>query len=304
MFETLLNFLGLSYAFLSHVSVYVRLKPGNETILYIQGNVKKRLMKSQASIKSHPIHPILVAFPIAFFTATLLLDISIMITDSSNIIDTAARYLNLAGIIAAVLAAIPGIIDYEGTVPPNSSAKKRATSHALLNTAMLALFTLAYFLRENATPYLIIALEIPAFVLMSIAGWKGGTLVYRNLIGVDMRYANAGKWKEASIRQTAGLIEVAKTDELNVNQMKLLHVGDKRIALARTEILHVAFDDRCTHRGGSLAGGTMICSTVQCPWHGSQFDVEDGEVKAGPAKQGIKTYKVIEKDGKVFIELP
>jgi len=259
-------------------------------------------MKSHASIKSHPIHPILVSFPIAFFTATLLLDLSIIIIGSNNLIDTAG-YLNLAGIIAAVLAAIPGTIDYAATVPPNSSAKKRATSHALLNTAMLTLFTIAYFLREDASLYLIIAIEIPAFILMSIAGWKGGTLVYRNLIGVDMRYANAGKWKEASIQQTSGLIEVARADELKVNQMKLLRVGDKRIALARTEILHVAFDDRCTHRGGSLAAGAMICSTVQCPWHGSQFDVEDGEVKAGPAKQGIKTYKVIEKEGTIFIEL-
>jgi nitrite reductase/ring-hydroxylating ferredoxin subunit len=41
--------------------------------------------------------------------------------------------------------------------------------------------------------------------------------------------------------------------------------------LARTEEGYVAFDDRCTHKGGSLAAGVMVWGTVQCLWHGSQF---------------------------------
>lgn len=81
--------------------------------------------------------------------------------------------------------------------------------------------------------------------------------------------------------------------------MKLLRVGDKRIVLARTESGYVAFDDRCTHRGGSLAGGVMVCGTVQCLWHGSQFDVSTGKVKAGPAQDGIAVYRVQEEGGDV-----
>lgn len=67
--------------------------------------------------------------------------------------------------------------------------------------------------------------------------------------------------------------------------MKLLRIGNKRIVLARSEQGYVAFDDRCTHRGGSLAGGVMICGAVQCLWHGSQFDVSTGKVKAGPERE-------------------
>jgi nitrite reductase/ring-hydroxylating ferredoxin subunit len=166
---------------------------------------------------------------------------------------------------------------------------------------MLLLFIVAFFLRDKVSLYFLLALEFPACILMFIAGWMGGTLVHRNLIGVDMRYAHAGKWKEQHFNKGSGLVAVANTDELKTNQMKLLHINGKRIALARTEISYVAFDDRCSHRGGSLASGTMICSTVQCPWHGSQFDVEDGEVKAGPAKERINVYKVFEKDGKVYL---
>jgi nitrite reductase/ring-hydroxylating ferredoxin subunit len=138
---------------------------------------------------------------------------------------------------------------------------------------------------------------------MLIAGWMGGTLVHRNQIGVDVRYANAGKWNEESFDSDTGAIEVARIDELKVNSMKLIHVKDKRIVLARTENNFVAFDDRCTHKGGSLAGGSTMCGTVQCPWHGSQFDVASGAVKAGPAKEGIKTYQTKVSEGKIFLVL-
>jgi len=71
--------------------------------------------------------------------------------------------------------------------------------------------------------------------------------------------------------------------------------------LAKTEDNYVAFDDHCTHKGGSLAGGAMICGTVQCPWHGSQFDVHDGSAVAGPAKEKIETFPLNERNGVVYL---
>lgn len=257
-------------------------------------------MRSKASIKSHPIHPILIAFPIAFFTGTFLFDLLGWLVSSE--FWSVGFWLELAGIIFAVLAAIPGVIDYLYTVPPKSSAKKRATKHGLLNVTMLIIFTIAFFYRKEGytSPYVLLGLELVGVTLMSIAGWLGGTLVYRNQIGVDPRYAFAGKWKEAYL-EPAERLEVATSDELKLNQMKLLHVGDKRIVLARSENGYVAFEDRCTHRGGSLAGGSMMCGIVQCPWHGSQFDVNTGVVKAGPADEKIETYTISEEGGKVYL---
>jgi nitrite reductase/ring-hydroxylating ferredoxin subunit len=137
--------------------------------------------------------------------------------------------------------------------------------------------------------------------LIAIAGWMGGTLVYRNQIGVDHRYANAGKWKEEYFDKNTGEVEVASIDELKTNAMKLLHFKNKRIVLAKTEERYFAFEDSCPHRGASLADGSLMCGMVQCPWHGSQFNVASGELKNGPAKQGIKTYAVKEKNGKVML---
>jgi nitrite reductase/ring-hydroxylating ferredoxin subunit len=127
---------------------------------------------------------------------------------------------------------------------------------------------------------------------MSVAGYMGGTLVYRNQIGVDHRYANAGKWQEESREHAESRALTSAAAPLGVNQMKLVHSDGKRIAVGRTEDGYAAFDDRCTHKGGPLSDGALICGTVQCPWHGSQFDVHTGAVKCGPAEEPIGTYPI------------
>jgi uncharacterized membrane protein/nitrite reductase/ring-hydroxylating ferredoxin subunit len=261
-------------------------------------------MKSSVNIKSHPLHPILVVFPIAFFFGTFIFDVLGLIIHN-DIFYSVAYYMQISGIIGALAAAIPGIIDFLKTVPPKSSAKKRASQHGILNVTNVIVFFIAWLLKENNNNsiHLILILEFVGLILLSIAGWMGGTLVYRNQIGVDPRYADAGKWKEEYKTVIEGQVEAATIDELKTNQMKLIHLKNKRIVIGRTEDSYVAFDDRCTHKGGSLAGGAMICGTVQCPWHGSQFDVNTGNVKAGPAQEKITTYPVSLRDGKVYFTL-
>jgi uncharacterized membrane protein/nitrite reductase/ring-hydroxylating ferredoxin subunit len=249
-------------------------------------------VKSRANIKGHPLHPILVSFPIAFFIGTFLSDAMLILSDQL-FWGQMAKYLEAGGIISALIAAVPGIIDYYSTVPPESSAMKRATMHGILNLSMLFVFGMALLLRKNneISIYIILLLEGTGVVILTIAGWLGGTLVHRNQIGVDHRYAGAGRWTEETIHSDSP-IELKDLNKLALNQMKLLHVNNKRIVVGHTESGFVAFDDSCTHRGGSLADGVMICSTVQCPWHGSQFNLDTGDVKAGPAKEKIKTYRI------------
>lgn len=265
---------------------------------------KTFIMRSAASIKSHPIHPILITFPIAFFIGTLVLDVLFYIQDEEKYRNLAVM-LSLAGIGSGLLAAVPGLIDFIFTVPPESSAKKRAAKHGVLNATVIVLFIIALSVRDdsNRNEFIVLGLEVVAVILLFISGWLGGTLVYRNQIGVDPRYANAGKWKEKYFTKGMTRLEVCASDELEVDQMKLIHIGKKRIAIARTKEGYRAFDDRCPHRGGSLAGGAMICGTVQCPWHGSQFNANDGKVVAGPATDKIQTYPLTESNGKVYLDL-
>ncbi|MDQ6812302.1 MAG: DUF2231 domain-containing protein, partial [Bacteroidota bacterium] len=186
-------------------------------------------MRSKANIKSHPIHPILVCFPLAFYIGTLLFD-SLRIIKDDVAFGLTGQYLHTAGIIAAVCAAIPGLVDYKYTVPPNSSAKKRAAIHGTVNTFVLLIFGIALYCKhiENLSPYIVIGLELLGVLLTAYAGWLGGTLVHRNQIGIDVRYAGAGKWNEQYLEASEGRLEVCASDELKVDQMKLIHAKDKR----------------------------------------------------------------------------
>ena len=261
-------------------------------------------MKSKAHFKGHPLHPILVSFPIAFFIGVLVFDALGWYYRRDDFHAT-AMYLEIAGIGFALLAAVPGFIDYLFIVPPESSAKKRATKHGLINVLVVIIFAAALLLRQkqDVSILLIVALELAGVILLSIAGWLGGTLVYRNQIGVDIRYAHAGKWKEEFKKNEDGTMTIETSDDLKVNQMKLLHIDGNRIVVCRTERGYVAFQDHCTHRGGSLAAGSLICGTVQCPWHGSQFDVFSGQVMAGPATKNISVYGTKTIEGKVVIAI-
>ena len=263
-------------------------------------------MKSKAVLLGHPLHPMLIPFPFAFLTGAVAFDAAGWLGDTPSWWRTGG-HLQLAGIGAALLAAVPGLLDYFYTVPPESSAKTRASKHMLVNLTAVALFAAAWWVRGEAATrpgLMVLGLELLGLGLLGAGGYMGGTLVTRNMIGVDHRYADAGRWREQTIDATNGEpVVVARRDELRVNQMKLLHVAGARIVLARTEDGYVAFDDRCTHKGGSLAGGVMICGTVQCLWHGSQFDVTSGEPKAGPAKQRIRVHRVTEDGDTVTLHM-
>ncbi|MEX0891956.1 MAG: DUF2231 domain-containing protein [Gemmatimonadota bacterium] len=261
-------------------------------------------MRSAAHLQSHPIHPMLVGFPIAFFLGALLFDAAGVLLGRPPLWTTGG-YLAALGVLSALAAAVPGVIDYVRTVPPKSSGKQRARRHGIVNVSATVLLAVSWLLRDGVATepgLVVLALELGAVALLSMGGWMGGTLVYRNQIGVDHRYAGAGRWSELRT-DAAGPVEAARADELAVDQMKLIVASEQRVVLARTEEGYVAFDDRCPHRGGSLAGGSMMCGRVQCPWHGSQFEVASGAVRAGPAEDAIPTYTVEERDGSVFVTL-
>ena len=263
-------------------------------------------MRSKASVHGHPIHAALVAFPFAFITGALIFDVLGTLLERPSLWSTGG-HLGIAGIVTALVAAVPGFIDYVFTVPPHSSAKKRATLHMTVNLLAVGLLAAAVWVRPDvldADARLTLGLEALAVLLLTVGGWLGGTLVVRNQIGVDHRYAESGKWSEATITgHGTDTVFVARSDELEVDQMKLIHVDGRRIVVARTERGWIAFDDRCPHKGASLADGALICGTVQCPWHGSQFDGRTGVVKAGPAAEDIATYTIEDRDGMVRLSM-
>jgi uncharacterized membrane protein len=98
-----------------------------------------------------------------------------------------AAHLQDAGLLAAVAAAVPGLIDYFGSVPDGTTAKRDATWHAALNSSALGAFLLARRERraDGGTTDAGITLSLLGTTLLGLGGWLGGNLVYHHHIGVD-----------------------------------------------------------------------------------------------------------------------
>jgi len=258
-------------------------------------------MRARASTGSHPIHPMLVFFPLALWISSFAFDIIGTLTQN-DVLWAAGFYLIIGGCAGAALAAVPGVIDLFSVVPRNSSARRRGYLHGGLNSLTLLLFIFIAWRRGNPamqpdTASLLLSLLGVAAVIYS--GWLGATLVYRNQIGVDHRYANAGTWKERKLRGWDQ--PVCNQSELSDGQMMLATVGDEHVVVGRCPDGYTAFSNHCTHSGGPLADGTLIGCIVQCHWHGSQFDVHTGRVVAGPAEHRIHTYEAEIRGTEVYV---
>jgi nitrite reductase/ring-hydroxylating ferredoxin subunit len=83
-----------------------------------------------------------------------------------------------------------------------------------------------------------------------------------------------------------------KKNDVQPGKLAAFVVGGNRVAVANVGGTFHAFDDTCTHRQCSLAGGTVEGTTVTCPCHGSQFDVRTGAVLRPPAVQPVRSYRV------------
>src|SRR3954471_21233725 len=101
-------------------------------------------MRSYASIKGHPIHPMLIVYPFAFLTGAFGFNLAAAASRRRDFADV-SQHLIPVGVAAGLAAAVPGLLDYRESVPPESSAKERATRHALLNSAALGLFVTSWF---------------------------------------------------------------------------------------------------------------------------------------------------------------
>ncbi len=258
-------------------------------------------MRSRASVGSHPLHPMLIAFPIGLLVTSFIFDLISRWRDLPSL-GAAAWYCIIAGLIGGVIAAIPGVIDLFSVVPRDSSARSRGYKHAILNGLMLVAFIAeaAYrggpgVLADNTS----LILSACGVLLIGISGWLGATLIYRNQIAVDHRYANASKFKEVGL--TDWNQPVCKSSDLQEGQLMLADIQGARVAVGRCSQGIVAFSDHCSHKGGPLSDGALIGCTVQCPWHGSQFDILTGRVVAGPAEERILTYDVVSRGDDVFV---
>lgn len=152
-------------------------------------------MASPASIGGHPVHPMIIPFPIALWVFSLIADGIYLWRGNPLWRDYVAFYSLLGGIIGAAVAAVPGLIDWLSLT--DKAVVKLANWHARLNVIALLVFAASFYLRTTGGSDLIsnsytiaIALSVFGVVLISISGWLGGEMVFKHGVAVETQSAD------------------------------------------------------------------------------------------------------------------
>jgi nitrite reductase/ring-hydroxylating ferredoxin subunit len=154
-------------------------------------------------------------------------------------------------------------------------ARRIGLVHGALNTTAAALYATALVLRRKPESRpLGLALSLAGYSTVIASAILGGDMVYRHRIGTN--HAN----DEALPEQ---FVPVLPAEELNEGELRRVEANGTPVMLARHEGEVYALAERCAHLGGPLAEGKLIDGSVQCPWHGSRFQLRDGNVLDGPS---------------------
>lgn len=144
-------------------------------------------MESRLKVLGHPLHPMLVMFPVALLIISVIFDI-VDAAGGPDYLAEAAYWNMAAGLIGGLLAAAAGSVDLFA-LPSGTRAKRIALTHAAANLAVILLFAAVWVVRLGADSRhaggALIAIEVVAVAILGISAWLGGELVDRLGVGVD-----------------------------------------------------------------------------------------------------------------------
>jgi uncharacterized membrane protein len=140
-------------------------------------------MSAPASVARHPIHPILVNLPIGLWVFSVAADLMFQFGWDRTVWKDVAFYTLGGGIVGAIIAAVPGFIDFLSIT--DAKARRVGVSHLVANLIALVLFGASFWLRWiDTVGFLPAAVSIFGLAALSVAGWFGGELVFVHNMGV------------------------------------------------------------------------------------------------------------------------
>ena len=154
-------------------------------------------MRTPASIFKHPIHPMLIVFPIGLWIFSLACDLIRLAGVSGDAWSTVAFFSMIGGLVGALCAAVPGFIDllfYKGGAPP---VRTIALAHMAINLTAVVLYAINIWLRASGPTNLGTSLSAPVVLsiigvaLLFVSGWLGGQMVH--VYGVGGRRARIAR---------------------------------------------------------------------------------------------------------------
>ena len=142
-------------------------------------------MESRAKLFGHPIHQMLIVFPLGLLATSFIFDIVYLATENGRFADI-SFWMIASGLIGGLVAAVFGLVDWVA-IPKGTRAKRIGALHGIGNVFVTGLFALSWLLRYDApaqpgaAPLVLSGLAV---MLSLVTGWLGGELVDRLAVGV------------------------------------------------------------------------------------------------------------------------
>ncbi len=221
----------------------------------------------------HPLHSVLTDVPIGALTLVIVFDVLGQ--------SVAADVALLVGVLAMLASAAAGYADYSTT---DGRARVRATVHSSLMVVSLVVYAVSLAIRASgpSNRALPIALSLIGYLILAGGAFVGGDVAY--LMGnMVSRHA----WRPAGAKWQP--LEVAEIPEGTLVKAK---VGAQALVVVRTGDAILALHDQCAHANGPLSEGSIIDGCVECPYHGSRFELATGRRRRGPTVYDQPAYEV------------
>lgn len=238
----------------------------------------------------HPLHAALSDLPVGLFTGAVIFDVLGLVTTDQRM-ERPARWCVGLGTVGALATAVAGVADYSEVESPQ---RREATAHALINGLGTLAFGSSLFLRFRGFWKAAIPFSTLGYALILVGSDLGGRLVF-NLGTLVSR--------EAFSSPPEKFTQVLAVTELQEGKLKRVEANGMAILLAKVDGRTYALGDTCTHWGCSLAEGKLSGETVECPCHGSRYDLRDGAVLQGPASEPELSFDVHEHAGQIEVRL-
>lgn len=262
----------------------------HEQVLAAGGPVREVMDVLHGTWLGHPLHPVLTDVVVGAFSLGSLFDLASLMGGGSSARRT-ADVLTAVGTASAIPTAITGLADFSA-IPRGAAA--HGLTHAAANSTALLFYLLSLAARKNGERGKGIALSTAGMAVVTAGAYLGGHLVFGKRVGVDHteRVTEPQDWV-AVMNESDLLHQEPVRVEAAGNGVLLYRTGDRVLAVGAT----------CPHAGGPLEEGAFYDGCVQCPWHDSVFNLEDGSVVHGPATYALPAYEARLRGGRVEVRL-
>jgi nitrite reductase/ring-hydroxylating ferredoxin subunit/uncharacterized membrane protein len=236
----------------------------------------------------HPVHPALTSLPTGAVATTLAFDAASVLPGRTAALRDASRSALGIALLGSVGAATTGLTDWQHT---HWRSRRVGMVHGVLNGVATGLYALSWWDRRRGRHTRGMTVSALGYALTLGSGYLGAALVYGSGTGVDRSGARLtlDDWTPA--------LPLAALD----GRPQRVEVAGVGVVLYRNEDHVLAVGEHCPHLGAPMSDGWIDRGRIVCPWHGSRFACNSGEVLRGPATAALPSYPTRVRDG--FVEV-